>query len=211
MQMTIRRTLATAAFVALAAPAAAQAPNTAPRDTGLILSSVEAAVRTRVERYEDFSLIVDLSDRRLYLMSGDDVVRSYLVSVGDEGFDTPSGSFHIARMIWNPAWVPPPSAWAAEKVPEAPGSPGNPMGRVKMFFREPDYYIHGTGLPSSLGRARSHGCIRMRNIDAVELARIVMINGGSNRDQAWYEETVANATTSREVTLPRPVAVRVRA
>jgi lipoprotein-anchoring transpeptidase ErfK/SrfK len=211
MQMTIRRTLAMAAFVALAAPAAAQAPNTAPRDTGLILSSVEAAVRTRVERYEDFSLIVDLSDRRLYLMSGDDVVRSYLVSVGDEGFDTPSGNFHIARMIWNPAWVPPPSAWAAEKVPEAPGSPGNPMGRVKMFFREPDYYIHGTGLPSSLGRARSHGCIRMRNIDAVELARIVMINGGSDRDQAWYDETVANATTSREVTLPRPVAVRVRA
>jgi lipoprotein-anchoring transpeptidase ErfK/SrfK len=211
MQMTIRRTLAIAAFVALAAPAAAQAPNTAPRDTGLILSSVEAAVRTRVERYEDFSLIVDLSDRRLYLMSGDDVVRSYLVSVGDEGFDTPSGNFHIARMIWNPAWVPPPSAWAAEKEPEAPGSPGNPMGRVKMFFREPDYYIHGTGLPSSLGRARSHGCIRMRNIDAVELARIVMINGGSDRDQAWYDETVANATTSREVTLPRPVAVRVRA
>ena len=212
MRRTYLGTLAAAAFLAVAAPAAAQMPNaTAPRDTGLILSSVEAAVRTRVERYEDFSLIVDLSDRRLYLMSGDDVVRSFLVSVGDEGYDTPSGNFRIARMIWNPAWVPPPSAWAADKQPEAPGSPGNPMGRVKMFFREPDYYIHGTGIPSSLGRARSHGCIRMRNIDAVELARIVMIHAGARQDQAWYEETVANPTTSREVTLPRPIQVRVRA
>ena len=202
---------AVAAALAAAAPAAAQAPNTAPRDTGLILGSVEAAIRTEVQRYEEFSLIVDLSDRRLYLMSGDDVVRSYLVSVGEEGYDTPSGTFRIARMIWNPGWVPPPSAWAADKEPEAPGSPGNPMGRVKMFFREPDYYIHGTGLPSSLGRARSHGCIRMRNIDAVELARIVMIHGGARQDQDWYEETVANPTTSREVSLPRPVQVRVRA
>ncbi len=208
-QILMRWALAAAALIT--APAAAQAPNTAPRDTGLSLSSVEAAIRTPVVRHEDFSLIVDLSDRRLYLMSGDDVVRTYLVSVGEEGYDTPSGTFRIARMIWNPSWTPPPSAWARDKEPEAPGSPGNPMGRVKMFFREPDYYIHGTGLTSSLGSARSHGCIRMRNIDAVELARILMMNGGADRPQAWYEETVANATTSREVTLPRPVTVRVRA
>lgn len=208
-QIPTRWALVAAALIS--APAAAQAPNTAPRDTGLILSSVEAAIRTPVVRHEDFSLIVDLSDRRLYLMSGDDVVRTYLVSVGEEGYDTPSGTFRIARMIWNPGWVPPPSAWARDKEPEEPGSPGNPMGRVKMFFREPDYYIHGTGIPSSLGRARSHGCIRMRNIDAVELARIVMIHAGATQDQAWYEETIANATTSRTVTLPRPIQVRVRA
>jgi murein L,D-transpeptidase YcbB/YkuD len=79
-----------------------------------------------------------------------------------------------------------------------------------MFFREPDFYIHGTGLTSSLGNARSHGCIRMRNIDAVELARLVMVNGGDTKNDAWYQETVAKADNMRPVTLPTPVTFRVR-
>ena len=115
------------------------------------------------------------------------------------------------RKIWNPSWRPPPSEWARDKKYEEPGSPGNPMGRVKIFFQEPDYYIHGTGLAGSLGRARSHGCIRMRNIDAVELARLVMVNGGDAREPEWYQEALDEATVSREVTLPRPVVFRVRA
>ena len=194
--------------------AGAQAPHpnpTVPRDTGLILGSIDAAITQPLRRIENLSLVVDLSDRRLYVMSGERTIKEYMVSVGEEGYATPAGRFTIRRLIWNPSWTPPPSAWAAKYKPEPPGSPGNPMGRVKMFFREPDYYIHGTGLTSSLGNARSHGCIRMRNIDAVELARILMMNGGADRPLAWYRETVDNATTSREVTLPRPVAIRVRA
>ena len=203
-------------WFALAALAAALAPGTAraqaaPRDTGLILSSVEAAVNVPVTRMKNFSLTVDLSDRKLYLISDGDVVRVFPVSVGQEGYSTPAGTYRISHMIWNPSWRPPPSAWARDHHFEPPNSPGNPMGRVKMFFREPDLYIHGTQLPSSLGNARSHGCIRMRNIDAVELARILMINGGADRPLEWYEETLANATTSRNVTLTRPVTIRVRA
>ena len=90
------------------------------------------------------------------------------------------------------------------------GSPGNPMGRVKMFFREPDLYIHGTSLPSSLGRARSHGCVRMRNTDVVELARMVMVNAGEPKTPEWFQETIAKPDTSREVRLPRPMRVRIR-
>jgi lipoprotein-anchoring transpeptidase ErfK/SrfK len=209
--MKISRGWVMAAALAAAVPEAATAQAPVARDTGLIVGSVQAAIRQPARRMENFSLVVDLSDRRLYVMSGSDVVRTFPVAVGEEGYDTPSGTFTIRRMLWNPDWRPPPSAWARDKKYEAPGSPGNPMGRVKMFFREPDYYIHGTGLASSLGNARSHGCIRMRNIDAVELARLVMINGGDNRDQEWYEQTIANATTMREVNLPRPVTVRVRA
>lgn len=209
MHLKWRTFVAAAALVTLA-PVAARAQHTAPRDTGLIVGSLESAIRQPAARMDDFALIVDLSDRKLYVMSGEEVVRTFPVSVGSEGYSTPAGQFRIRRMIWNPSWVPPKSAWARDKKPESPGSPGNPMGRVKMFFRDPDYYIHGTGLVSSLGNARSHGCIRMRNIDAVHLARIVMINGGANRDHDWYAETLEKADTSREVTLPRPVAVRVR-
>jgi lipoprotein-anchoring transpeptidase ErfK/SrfK len=209
MRIRIVWAVAAAMAVALGETASAQAP--VARDTGLIVGSVESAIRQPVRRMENFGLVVDISERRLYVMSGDDVVRTFPVAVGEEGYDTPAGSFTIRRMIWNPSWTPPASAWARDKKYEAPGSPGNPMGRVKMFFREPDYYIHGTGLASSLGNARSHGCLRMRNIDAVELARIVMINGGGTQEQSWYEETIANPTRLREVTLPRPVTIRVRA
>lgn len=200
-----------AAALAVGIPDAGAAQAPAARDTGLIVGSVESAIRQPARRMDNFGLIVDISDRRLYVMSGDDVVQTFPVAVGDEGYDTPAGSFTIRRMIWNPSWTPPASAWARDKKYEAPGSPGNPMGRVKMFFREPDYYIHGTGLASSLGNARSHGCLRMRNIDAVQLARLVMINGGGTQEQSWYEQTIANPTTLREVTLPRPVTIRVRA
>ncbi|HEX8392510.1 MAG TPA: L,D-transpeptidase [Longimicrobium sp.] len=191
------------------APAAANAQ--AARDSGLIVSSVEQAVRQPAARIENFALTVDVSDRALYVMSGERVVRRFPVSVGEDNWPTPTGSFRIRHMIWNPSWTPPPSSWARGKKREEPGSPGNPMGRVKMFFQEPDYYIHGSGAISSLGNARSHGCIRMRNEDAVELARLVMINGGDPRNPEWFQQTIANRTTSRDVVLPRPVPVRIRA
>ena len=199
--------LAAAVFLA-GTPARAQ--HTAPRDTGLILSTPEAAIAQPVRRLEDFSITVDLSDRMLYVMSGDSIARQYPVAVGSEGYGTPAGRYRINRMVWNPGWVPPPSAWARDKKPEPPGSPGNPMGRVKIFFREPDYYIHGTGLASSLGRARSHGCIRMRNVDAVEIARMVMIHAGEERSDEWYRQTIAEREVSRVVTLDRPIVVRIR-
>ena len=193
----------------LAVPAAANA-QPAPRDTGLILSTPEAAIAAPVQRYRDMSLLVDLSDRTLFVLSEGEVVRRFPVSVGAEGYGTPAGAYRISHMIWNPSWVPPNSAWARDHKPEPPGSPGNPMGRVKMFFREPDLYIHGTALPSSLGRARSHGCVRMRNTDAVELARMVMVNAGEPKTPEWFQETIGKADTSREVRLPRPMRVRIR-
>jgi hypothetical protein len=51
----------------------------------------------------------------------------------------------------------------------------------------------------------------MRNIDAAEVARLIMEHGGASRDESWYRETLDNATTTREVVLPRPVTVRIRA
>jgi lipoprotein-anchoring transpeptidase ErfK/SrfK len=197
------------AAASLAVPAGAEGQS-APRDTGLILSTPEAAIASPVRRYKDMSLLVDLSDRTLFVLSEGEVVRRFPVSVGQEGYSTPPGTYRIGHMIWNPRWVPPNSSWAREHHAEPPGSPGNPMGRVKMFFREPDLYIHGTALPSSLGRARSHGCVRMRNTDAVELARIVMVNAGEPKTPEWFQQTIEKADTSREVQLPRPMRVRVR-
>lgn len=202
------QTLAAALLVLTVAPAAAQS---AARDSGLILSSVSQALSRPPLEVESLSLTVDLSERVLYVMDGDEVVRRYPVAVGAEGYPTPRGQYRISRLIWNPWWRPPASAWARNRRAEPPGSPANPMGRVKIFFREPDFYIHGTGLPSSLGRAASHGCIRLRNVDAAELGRLLMADGRAERDADWFRGVAENASTSREVRLSRSVPLRVRA
>ncbi|HET6764081.1 MAG TPA: L,D-transpeptidase [Longimicrobiaceae bacterium] len=156
------------------------------------------------------TVVVDLSDRMLYVQQGDSVVRSYPVAIGSDAHPTPTGSFTVRRLIWNPRWVPPDAAWARGRTPKAPGSPGNPMGKVKIFFQEPDYYIHGTRDVDSLGQAESHGCVRMQNSAVADVARIVMENGGAPRPPTWWRRVMNRVTHTEEVRLTAPVSVTVR-
>lgn len=160
---------------------------------------------------DGFSITVDLSDRMLYVSQGDETVREYRVAIGQPRHPTPTGSFRVSRLIWNPRWVPPDADWAREKRPREPGDPRNPMGRVKIFFRAPDYYIHGTRETDSLGQAESHGCIRMRNADVIELARMVMENGGERRSPGWFQRVINRVRSTQDVRLSQPVSLRVRA
>jgi lipoprotein-anchoring transpeptidase ErfK/SrfK len=156
-------------------------------------------------------LEVSLEDRALVVHRGGEVIASYDVAVGKSGHGTPTGTFHIRRIIWNPSWTPPPNAeWARGKKPKKPGDPKNPMGRVKIFFAEPDYYIHGTNDEQSIGSAASHGCIRMRNEDAVALAKLVMEHAGELRPAAWYQRVLNRVTRTEEVRLPTPMPIRIR-
>jgi murein L,D-transpeptidase YcbB/YkuD len=61
------------------------------------------------------------------------------------------------------------------------------MRLVKIFWREPDYYIHGTNDVESLGSEASHGCLRMDPDEAGELALMVMENAGQFRDWDWVK------------------------
>ncbi|MBW3571789.1 MAG: L,D-transpeptidase [Gemmatimonadetes bacterium] len=171
-----------------------------------------AAERAPVAAPTDgFSVTVDLSDRMLYVSRRGETVREYRVAVGQRRHPTPTGSYNVRRLIWNPRWVPPDADWAREKRAREPGDPRNPMGRVKIFFRAPDYYIHGTRETDSLGRAESHGCIRMRNADVIELARMVMENGGERRSAGWFQRVINRVSNTQDVRLSRPVPLRVRA
>jgi lipoprotein-anchoring transpeptidase ErfK/SrfK len=157
------------------------------------------------------SMVVDLSERKLYVRKDGDTIRTYQVAVGHPKHPTPKGNFGVQYVIWNPKWVPPDAEWAKDKEPKAPGDPKNPVGRVKMIFKQPDYYIHGTHVTESLGRAESKGCVRMRNGDVIALAKLVMENSGTHRPPAWYKRVINVATRTQEVWMSKPVPLTVKA
>ncbi|HYC89509.1 MAG TPA: L,D-transpeptidase [Thermoanaerobaculia bacterium] len=157
----------------------------------------------------DLRLEVDLSERQLLVVVDDQVIETFAVSVGKEKYPTPEGEFTIRKVIWNPSWKPPDSKWARGKTAKPPGHPENPMKRVKMFFKEPDYYIHGTGDEDSLGKAESHGCIRMDPDDVTRLAQLVMEHGGKPMPEPWYRKIFRKKST-KVVYLEVPVPVEIR-
>lgn len=162
----------------------------------------DAAAATRLE--------VDISERTLSLYHRGEVVKTYDVAVGEPEHPTPQGDFTISRIIWNPAWVPPPNAkWADDKEKKAPNDSDNPMVGAKLFFEYPDYYIHGTDATHTLGQAESHGCIRMDPADVKDLAAWVQKHGGEDRDDAWFQRVGADDDSKHEVGLPDPVSINI--
>jgi lipoprotein-anchoring transpeptidase ErfK/SrfK len=133
-------------------------------------------------------------------------VKTFSVSVGVKGHQTPQGHFGIRHIVWNPSWHPPNAAWAKNKQAAAPGSANNPMKVVKIFFQEPDYYIHGTDHEEKLGAAASHGCIRMSQDNVYELGRLLQERGGAPRQAQWYAEVINGGQTA-SVMLPKAVPI----
>jgi len=155
-------------------------------------------------------LLADISSRRLHLYQGNDLVKSYDVAVGTAKYPTPRGTYRIRKIVWNPGWVPPDSKWARGKTPKGPGERGNPMKVVKIFFKEPTYYIHGTGDIESLGSAASHGCLRMHPNDAAEVAQYIMEHGGQPRDESWFRRVLRVRDQSRTIYLESSVPLTIR-
>jgi lipoprotein-anchoring transpeptidase ErfK/SrfK len=144
------------------------------------LMPVLLAATLRAERSAPaMRLEVSIAARRLSVIENGRVVKTYAVAVGRASNPTPRGSFRTGQIVWNPWWKPPLTWWARKKKPQPPGDPDNPMQGVKIYFRAPDYYIHGTNDPASIGRAASRGCIRMTPGDAKNLARRIRKAGGS--------------------------------
>jgi lipoprotein-anchoring transpeptidase ErfK/SrfK len=154
------------------------------------------------------SMACSTQKKILVVRVGGTDVKTYTVAVGTKVKPTPMGRFTVRHIVWNPGWVPPDEKWAKGKKPAKPGDPKNPMKVVKIFFQEPDYYIHGTDKDDSLGGAASHGCLRMSESDVASLARLVMERGGAPKTDAWFR-TVMNGDSSADVRLPRAIPLRI--
>jgi murein L,D-transpeptidase YcbB/YkuD len=170
-----------------------------------LLSSL--ALRTHKGEGE-MSLVADISKRTLTVKENGEVVKVYDIAVGSDNHPTPPGEYSIHKIVWNPAWIPPDKAWARNKVAQGPGDPDNPMRVVKIFFREPDFFIHGTPSTSSLGTAASHGCLRMDPNDAGDLALMLMNDAGIQRDWDWVK-SILDMGESRTVQLGQSVPMSV--
>jgi lipoprotein-anchoring transpeptidase ErfK/SrfK len=155
-------------------------------------------------------LVANLTTKRLKMYEADSLVWQYEISDGKDGHATPTGRFLIRRMVWNPRWTPPPnSAWARKYTAKAPGEPGNPMKVVKIFFKEPDYYIHGTAETGRLGSAASHGCLRMDPEHIAEVARYIMNHGGQPRSDNWFMRVLRFRSEEKPIYLKNPIPLTI--
>jgi L,D-transpeptidase ErfK/SrfK len=121
---------------------------------------------------EEVRLVLRVGERRVYVYRGDEVQASYPVAVGKSGWETPTGDFEVLGMLQNPGWTNP---FTGEVV--APG-PQNPLGeRWIAFWTDGRNFVgfHGTPNRESVGRAASHGCVRMYNEDIRELFELVQV------------------------------------
>jgi lipoprotein-anchoring transpeptidase ErfK/SrfK len=123
-----------------------------------------------------YTIVVDLSDRELYLFDGLQQVKTYPVAVGQPSFPTPQGEWEIINKRINPTWTnPDPDGWGASLPAFIPAGPGNPLGTRALDLDAPGIRIHGTYASYSIGTYASHGCVRMFLEDVEELFDIVPV------------------------------------
>lgn len=104
------------------------------------------------------------------------LIAAYPASIGSTDTPSPSGTVTVERIAFDPGYTYNPKInfqqGSNDKVLSIPPGPNGPVGTVWMALSKPTYGIHGTPEPSKIGRTQSHGCIRMTNWDATELAKM---------------------------------------
>lgn len=117
---------------------------------------------------EDWArLEISLKHRQLTLYRGNTKIKSYPIAIGQLGWETPTGQFQVIDMKESPTWINP---LTNQTIPG--DDPKNPLGHFWIaFYTDGHKWIgfHGTPNPETVGKAASHGCIRMYNEDVEEL------------------------------------------
>ena len=119
---------------------------------------------------------IDRANFRLRLFKRLKFSKGYGVAVGQPAYPTPTGRFQISNKQVNPAWTAPNSPWAGELAGTTTpgGSAANPL-RARWMGIANGVGIHGTSQEYSIGSRASHGCIRMRVADVIDLYRRVPV------------------------------------
>ena len=112
-------------------------------------------------------VVVSIPDRKLALVEDGETKKVYPVAVGADGSPSPAGSFRVVNRLTRPTYYHPGTVIG-------PGAQ-NPLGTRWVGLDRRGYGIHGTNQPKSIGKAASHGCIRMARRDLEELFELVRV------------------------------------
>jgi lipoprotein-anchoring transpeptidase ErfK/SrfK len=108
-----------------------------------------------------WTVLVSVPDRKLAVLVNGIAVAGFPIAVGADKSPSPTGEFTIVNRVSNPTYY--------HGGVVVPAGKGNPVGTRWVGLSQKGYGIHGTNAPKSIGRAASHGCIRLRNRDMEEL------------------------------------------
>jgi lipoprotein-anchoring transpeptidase ErfK/SrfK len=112
-------------------------------------------------------IVISVPHRKLAVMENGRAIKQYRVAVGASVSPSPNGSFRVVNRLTAPAY------YHSGKV--IPPGKNNPLGTRWIGLDRKSYGIHGTNEPKSIGKAASHGCIRMARPDLEELFAMVQV------------------------------------
>jgi len=169
-------------------------PSMSARDRDFIAKVPDFELEMNFQRYEvddptgekPGTIVVDTSSKHLYYVLPNKRAVRYGVATGAEAYGW-KGTATIRNKAEWPHWTPPADMvqrWPHLRPTAAAGGlsggPDNPLGARALYLydasgRDTLYRIHGTNEPETIGREASSGCIRMRNVDVIDLyARVAM-------------------------------------
>lgn len=127
----------------------------------------EVAATVDTVKTRDRQIVISIADRQLAVMDNGQVLKTYPIAVGASVSPSPDGDFVIINHAKDPVY-----RHGEKEI--APGK-DNPLGTRWMGLSLKGYGIHGTNVQSSVGKAVSHGCFRMRKHDVEELYGLMQV------------------------------------
>jgi lipoprotein-anchoring transpeptidase ErfK/SrfK len=123
-------------------------------------------------------IVADKGEKQVFAYDADDkLVAAYPATIGSTDTPSPTGTHAVSRVVLDPDYTYNPNVNFKQgentKILTIPPGPNGPVGSVWIALDKPTYGVHGTPEPSKIGKTESHGCVRLTNWDAQELAKLV--------------------------------------
>jgi lipoprotein-anchoring transpeptidase ErfK/SrfK len=148
-------------------PASQSSTKSVSETTNSKLQPIQEAKSPKTAITHKRQIIISIADRKLALMEDGQVLKTYSIAVGTSRTPSPDGDFVIVNHAKNPVY--------RHRDKEIPPGKDNPLGTRWMGLSLKGYGIHGTNVQSTVGKAASHGCFRMRKQDVEELYTLVQV------------------------------------
>ncbi|WP_425374180.1 L,D-transpeptidase [Neorhizobium lilium] len=123
-------------------------------------------------------IIADKAKKQVLAYGADGrLISAYPATIGSSDTPSPTGTHTVERIAFDPGYTYNPKInfkqGDNDQILQIPPGPNGPVGSIWIALSKPTYGIHGTPEPSKIGKTNSHGCVRLTNWDATELAKMV--------------------------------------